>query len=390
MPSTSSLQPPASTPSIYSRKNPFPAVLRTNRKLTGATSAKDTRHYEVCIADSGLIYEVGDSLGVFPRNDPALVREILNTLEFSGEELVPDPNGSLTTIHDALLHHYVINEPSKQLLTAMAEKAVTAAHLGTLIAPEAKPHLESYLYGREVIDPLLEHPEARFTPEEFVKLLRKLQPRLYSIASSPKVHPEAIHLTVATVQYESHGRQRLGVCSTFLAERVTEEIPVSVFIHSAKHFRLPEDHSRPIIMVGPGTGIAPFRAFLQDRRASNASGKHWLFFGDQRSETDFLYREELEGMHKEGTLHRFDTAFSRDQADKIYVQHRMLEQAKELYAWLEEGAYFYVCGDASRMAKDVDQTLHDIIATQGGHSPEAAAAYIDAMKKEKRYRKDVY
>jgi sulfite reductase (NADPH) flavoprotein alpha-component len=250
--------------------------------------------------------------------------------------------------------------------------------------------LEKYLWGREVIDPLLEHPEARFTPEEFVKLLRKLQPRLYSIASSPRVYPEEIHLTVATVQYESLGRQRLGVCSTFLADRVTEEIPVSVFIHSAKHFRLPEDPSRPVIMVGPGTGIAPFRAFLQDRRALGATGKQWLFFGEQHAETDFLYREELEALHKEGTLHRFHTAFSRDQEEKIYVQHRMLEEAQELYNWLEEGAYFYVCGDASRMAKDVEQTLLQVIEVAGNKSLEEAMAYLEAMKKEKRYRKDVY
>lgn len=376
--------------SPYSRKNPFPATLRTNRKLTAGHSAKDTRHYEVSIAGSGLVYEVGDSLGVIPRNDPTLVKEILEVLGFSGEELVPDPNGETKTIYEAFLRYYVITEPSKQLLAAIAEKDASASHLATFIVPESKEHLEKYLWGREVIDPLLEHPQARFTPEEFVKLLRKLQPRLYSIASSPKVYPEDIHLTVATVQYESLGRQRLGVCSTFLADRVTEEIPVSVFIHSAKHFRLPEDPSHHLIMVGPGTGIAPFRAFLQDRRAAGASGKHWLFFGDQRAETDFLYREELEAMHQEGTLHRFHTAFSRDQDEKIYVQHRMLEQAKELYGWLEEGAYFYVCGDASRMAKDVEQALIKTIELAGDKSPEEAAAYVDAMKKEKRYRKDVY
>lgn len=375
---------------LYSRKNPFPASLRTNKKLTHAASAKDTRHYEVSIAGSGFIYEVGDSLGVFPQNDPVLVSELLEVLKFSGEELVPDPNGVVRPLHEALLRHYVITEPSKQLLMAIAERDPSAAHLATFVVPEAKEDLEKYLYGREVIDPLLEHPQARFTPEEFVKLLRKLQPRLYSIASSPKVHPEEIHLTVATVQYETFGRKRRGVCSTFLADRVTEEIPVSVFIHSAKHFRLPEDHSRDMIMVGPGTGIAPFRAFLHDRRATGATGKHWLFFGDQRSETDFLYRDELETMQKEGTLHRFHTAFSRDQADKIYVQHRLLEQAPEIYRWLEEGSYFYVCGDASRMAKDVEQTLHKIVETVGNKSPQEAADYVEAMKKEKRYRKDVY
>lgn len=390
MSSTSTSQPPASGLSAYSRKNPFPATLQINRKLTSQHSAKDTRHYEVSIAGSGLVYQPGDSLGIFPVNDPNLVEELLHVLGFQGSELVSDPNAQPIPIQEALLRHYVITEPSKQLLAAIAERDPSAAHLATLHTSESKEHLEKYLWGREVIDPLLDHPQARFTPEEFVKLLRKLQPRLYSIASSPKVHPEEIHLTVATVQYQSHGRSRNGVCSTFLAHRVNEEIPVSVFIHSAKHFRLPEDQSRNIIMVGPGTGVAPFRAFLHDRKAVGASGKHWLFFGDQRSETDFLYREELEAWHKEGTLHRFDTAFSRDQAEKIYVQHRMQEQAKDLYAWLEEGAYFYVCGDASRMAKDVEQTLHQIIETEGGHSPEAAAAYVEALKKEKRYRKDVY
>lgn len=376
--------------SLYSRKNPFPATLKINHKLTGHHSTKDTRHYEVCIAGSGLIYESGDSLGVFPVNDPALVQELLSVLSFTGSELVSDPNGQIIPVEEALLRHYIITEPSKQLLAAIGERDSSAVHLATLHAPESKEHLEQYLWGREVIDPLIDHPKARFTPEEFVKLLRKLQPRLYSIASSPKVHPEEIHLTVATVQYESYGRSRNGVCSTFLAHRVKEEIPVSVFIHSAKHFRLPEDHSRHIIMVGPGTGIAPFRSFLHDRKAVGATGKHWLFFGDQRSETDFLYRDELETWYQEGTLHRFDTAFSRDQAEKIYVQHRMQEQAQELYEWLEEGSYFYVCGDAARMAKDVEKTLHHIIQTQGGLSSEEATTYLETMKKEKRYRKDVY
>lgn len=375
---------------LYSRKNPFPSTLRTNRKLTAQDSAKDTRHYEVSIAGSGIMYEAGDSLGVFPQNDPLLVEEILKRLDFCGEELVPDPSGVIRPIKKTLLQHYAITEPSKQLLAAIAEKEIAAAHLKDLSAPESKEHLDKYLWGREVIDPLLEHPQVDFTPEEFVKLLRKLQPRLYSIASSPKVYPEEIHLTVATVQYESLGRQRLGVCSTFLAHRVTEEIPVSVFIHSAKHFRLPEDPSHHIIMVGPGTGIAPFRTFLQEREATGATGKNWLFFGDQHIETDFLYREELEEMHKKGTLHRLHTAFSRDQKEKIYVQHRMLEQAKELYCWLEEGAYFYVCGDASRMAKDVDHALLKIIELAGDKSPEEATTYVDSMKKEKRYRKDVY
>ena len=374
---------------LYSRKNPFPAKLSTNRTLTGAGSAKDTRHFEIDLTGSGLAYEVGDSLGVFPTNNPALVEEILGVLGFSGDEPVTDPNGNPLPIREALTRSYVITEKDKKLLAAIAEKDPTAAHFVPMVTPEGKAELESYAWGREVIDPLLAHPAAKFTPEEFVKCLRKLQPRLYSIASSQKAHPDAVHLTVAAVRYESHGRKREGVCSTFLADRA-DNSSVPVFVHTAKHFRVPEELSAPVIMVGPGTGIAPFMAFLQERKASGATGKNWLFFGDQKSSTDFLYREELEAWQAEGVLHRLDTAFSRDQADKIYVQHRMLEAAQDLFEWLEQGAYFYICGDASRMAKDVDAALHKVVETAGGKTPEEAATYVEELKKAKRIRKDVY
>ena len=374
---------------LYSRKNPFPAKLKTNRKLTAAGSAKDTRHFEIVLEGSGLQYEVGDSLGVFPTNNPALVEEILSVLGFSGEEQVPDPNGNTLSIREALTRSYVITEKDKKLLAAIAEKDPTAAHFVPMTTPEGKAELEAYVWGREVIDPLLAHPAAKFTPEEFVKCLRKLQPRLYSIASSQKAHATEVHLTVAAVRYESHGRKREGVCSTFLSDRA-DNAPVPVFVHTAKHFRVPEDLNTPVIMVGPGTGIAPFMAFLQERKVSGATGKNWLFFGDQKSETDFLYREELEAWQEEGVLHKLSTAFSRDQAEKIYVQHRMLEEAGELFEWLEQGAFFYICGDASRMAKDVDAALHKVVETAGGKSPEDAAAYVEELKKSKRYRKDVY
>jgi len=374
---------------LYSRKNPFPAKLSTNRSLTGPGSAKDTRHFEIDLTGSGLAYEVGDSLGVFPTNNPALVEEILGVLGFSGDEPVTDPNGNPLSIREALTRSYVITEKDKKLLAAIAEKDPTAAHFAPMVTPEGKAELEAYVWGREVIDPLLDHPAARFTPEEFVKVLRKLQPRLYSIASSQKAYPDAVHLTVAAVRYESHGRKREGVCSTFLADRA-DNSSVPVFVHTAKHFRVPEELSTPVIMVGPGTGIAPFMAFLQERKASGATGKNWLFFGDQKSATDFLYREELEAWQAEGVLHKLSTAFSRDQADKIYVQHRMLEAAQELFEWLEHGAYFYICGDASRMAKDVDAALHKVVEMAGGKSPEEAAAYVEELKKSKRYRKDVY
>ena len=374
---------------LYSRKNPFPAKLKTNRKLTKEGSAKDTRHFEIVLEGSGIQYEVGDSLGVFPTNNPVLVEEILSVLGFSGDEQVPDTAGNPVTIREALTRFYVITEKDKKLLAAIAEKDPTASHFLPMVTPEGRAELEAYVWGREVIDPLLAHPAAKFTPEEFVKCLRKLQPRLYSIASSQKAHPTEVHLTVAAVRYESHGRKREGVCSTFLSDRA-DESHVPVFVHTAKHFRVPEDPSTHAIMVGPGTGIAPFMAFLQERKASGASGKNWLFFGDQKASTDFLYREELESWVSEGVLHRLDTAFSRDQAEKIYVQHRMLEAAEELFGWLEQGAYFYICGDASRMAKDVDAALHQVVEKAGGKSAEEAAAYVEELKKSKRYRKDVY
>jgi len=377
------------TPSVYSRKNPFPASLLTNRKLTGPGSEKDTRHFEISLVGSGLAYEVGDSLGVFPTNDADLVDEILQVLGFSGTEPVPFPDGGEAPIREALLRKYEITEPSKQLLEACAEKDSSAAFLRDLLDPNRKAELDRYVWGRGVIDPLLEFQNARFTPVEFVKTLRKLQPRLYSIASSPKAVGEQVHLTVAVVQYESNGRLRKGVCSCFLAEsKPGAKIPV--FIHTAKHFRLPENPEAPVIMVGPGTGIAPFRAFLQERRAIGAKGRNWLFFGEQRMREDFLYQAEFEAFQREGILTRFDTAFSRDQPYKIYVQDRLREHGAEVFQWLEEGAYFYVCGDAARMARDVDTALHEIVATHGGKSPEAAVEYIKNLKHEKRYRRDVY
>jgi len=381
----------STVPSPWSRKNPFPAPLLVNRKLTGAGSEKDTRHYEISLAGSGLTYEVGDSLGIFPSNPPELVEEILKALRATGDELVPGADGAPKPFREALLKDYAIKEPSKQFLAALVEKAGDAAPLiRELLDPERKNDLEEYLWGMEYIDFLVDHPSICFAPEEFVKLLRKLIPRLYSIASSIKANPEQVHLTVATVRYESHGRKRQGVCSTYLAERIPVGGTLPVFFHVAKGFRLPEDGATPVIMVGPGTGVAPFRAYLQERKATGATGKNWLFFGEQREKEDFLYREEFEQFQKEGVLTRLDTAFSRDQEKKIYVQHRMLENGAELWAWLNEGAHFFVCGDAARMAKDVDAALHQIVQTHGGKTAEEAAEYIEGLKKEKRYKRDVY
>lgn len=332
-------------------------------------------------------YEVGDSLGVFPTNDPELVEAILKQLGFSGEEEVPAPHGAPVPLREALLRHYILTEPSKQFLEAVAARDTSATFLKDLLNPNVKTELDRYLWGRDVLDPLMEFESVRFAPEEFVKVLRKLQPRLYSIASSQKHCPSSVHLTVAIVHYESYNRPRKGVCTTFLSERAQT---VPVFIHSAKHFHIPEDPDASLIMVGPGTGIAPFRAFLQDRKATGARGRNWLFFGEQHSASDFFYQEELENYHSEGLLTHLHTAFSRDQDYKIYVQHRMQENAEEIYAWLEAGTYFYVCGDAARMAKDVDATLHSIVEKVGGKTAEEAREYIEVLKKTKRYRRDVY
>ena len=338
---------------LYSRKNPFPAPHPVNRKLSGEGSGKDTRHHEISLAGSGLNYEVGDSLGLFATNNPALVGDILAALGATGDEVVPGADALPKPLRKALTSDYVITQPSKEFLKALIEQAGDAVgQLRDLTADSAqKKALEDYLWGREFIDFLLAHPSVKWTPEEFVKTLRTLQPRLYSIASSLKANPESVHLTVATVRYESHGRAREGVASTFLAGRWLAEQTAGVFIHTAKHFRLPEDPATPVIMVGPGTGVAPFRAYLQERKTTGAPGKNWLFFGEQKRAADFLYESELAQLQADGFLTKLDTAFSRDQAAKVYVQDRMRENAKELWAWLESGAHFFVCGDGERMAK---------------------------------------
>jgi sulfite reductase (NADPH) flavoprotein alpha-component len=380
-----------SSPAVpYSRKNPFPARLLVNEKLNREGSEKETRHYEFSLAGSGFQYEVGDSMGILPRNNPQLVQDILDALHFSGEEPVKNKEGETFSIREGLLKHYQITQPSKQFLEAIIEKSQKPSDFRELLHPDRKKELESYLWGRETIDFLLESPSIQFSPDEFVSKLRKLLPRLYSIASSLKAFPEQVHFVVASVRYESHRRKREGVASTYLADRLDGNTPVPMFVHVAKGFRLPEDTSQAVIMVGPGTGVAPFRAYLQERKAIGAAGKNWLFFGEQRSLCDYFYRDELESLQKEGVLTRLHTAFSRDQAYKVYVQHRLLENAKELYAWLQEGAHFYVCGDEARMAKDVDVALHQIIEKEGGLSPASASAYVETLRKEKRYKRDVY
>ncbi|MDB6036794.1 MAG: sulfite reductase subunit alpha [Verrucomicrobiales bacterium] len=370
----------------YSRSNPFVAELIKNRKLNEDGSEKNTRHFEISLAGSGLTYEPGDALGVMPANCPELVDNLLSALNQTGDERVPGPSGFEISLREALVKHYEITRIPRPLLAAMADRTGDEL-LKKLVSPTANGELTRFLWGREIVDLLNAYPSVRFSPANFLSLLKKLQPRLYSISSSLKVHPEQVHLTVGIVQYESLGRKRKGVCSTFLADR-TASVPV--FVHTNKAFRPPPNGDTPMIMVGPGTGIAPFRSFLHDRRASGAKGKNWLFFGEQRSGCDFLYRDELEQMRQEGSLARLDTAFSRDQTDKVYVQHRLREHGGEVFKWLEEGAHFYVCGDASRMAKDVDSALREIVQTSRGCSGEEADDYLTRLKAEKRYQRDVY
>ncbi len=368
----------------FNRNNPFPARLVANRKLNEGD--KETRHFEISIEGSGLNYEAGDALGVFPTNCPELVSQIVQRLGWDGEEEVVTPGGAKTSLRVAMQRDCEIHKIPRSLLEAAAH---SNDQIKILLAPENKAKLDEYLSGRDLLD-LINDFALKLSPAEFVAALRKLTPRLYSIASSPKAHRHEIHLTIAIVRREFSNRVHKGVCSTFLAERVSEKTSVPIFLQSTPHFRPPQNTELPAIMVGPGTGIAPFRAFLQDRAAGGGRGRNWLFFGHQHAATDFFYREELEACQKKGVLTRLDTAFSRDQKEKIYVQNRMLENAAELWRWLNDGAHFYVCGDASRMAKDVDAALHKIAEQEGQLSPDNAKAFIDDLRKTKRYQRDVY
>ncbi|GAB5561116.1 MAG: hypothetical protein SynsKO_27630 [Synoicihabitans sp.] len=383
--------------SPYSKTNPFSARISENRLLNEPGSAKETRHFVVDINGSGLSYTVGDSLGVFATNRPEEVEELLAHVGATGEELVSPKMLKLEqpiTVREAWTSRLALAGPTPMLLKTLAAKATDAdekAKLESLVSLENKDVLKPWLEQRHYIDILTEFPSAKLTPQELVDLQRKLMPRLYSIASSPKVSPQGVHLTVAIVRYETNGRERVGVCSSFMADRVTVgETPVPVFV-SNSHFGLPEDHAdKDIIMVGPGTGIAPFRAFVQERAGQGGSGRNWVFFGDQHEATDFLYADEWKDYLANGDVTKLDLAWSRDQAEKVYVQDKMRENGAELWKWLEGGANFYVCGDAKRMAKDVDRALHDIAALHGGMSEEEAVAFVKQLKKDKRYQRDVY
>ncbi|MEO0511195.1 MAG: assimilatory sulfite reductase (NADPH) flavoprotein subunit [Verrucomicrobiota bacterium] len=372
--------------SAYGKKNPFPARIVENLNLNGEESAKETRHVAISLEGSGLSYEAGDALAVLPLNKTDLIEALISKLELDPATEVTGADGSKKPLVEALRSDYEITNVTAKLAASVLEINGSDT-LKALV--EDKAAFDDYCWGRDLLDLVTDYPVKFETGEAFVSILKKLASRLYSISSSPDAHPGEVHVTVGRVSYEKEGRTRYGVCSDYLA-CTPEGDEVKVFTHTNKNFRPPADLSGDAIMVGPGTGIAPFRAFLEDRIAKEATGRNWLFFGDQKCDCDFLYRETLESWFKDGKLHRLDTAFSRDQAEKIYVQDRMREQGAELFAWLQAGASFFVCGDASRMAKDVDTALHDVIAEHGDMSAEDAAAFVKTLKSEKRYQRDVY
>ncbi|PWU05408.1 MAG: sulfite reductase subunit alpha [Verrucomicrobia bacterium] len=380
----------------YNKNNPFPASLTERRKLTREGSEKETFHFSIDITGSGMTYQTGDWLGIYPTNDPANVQELLQALHLTGEEEITLPKlEHKLSLKTALLHHLSLIEPTKKFLewissyvTDPNEKAL----LHDLLSTESSEKLNQYLADRDFIDLANEFKSAasHISPQEYILHLKRLLPRLYSIASSSSLYPNEIHLTIVAVRIEAHERKRNGVTSTYLTDRVAlyhEKIPVFV-AHS--QLRLPENFETDIIMIGPGTGVAPFRGFIQEYAHHSAKGRTWLFFGEQRRSFNYLYEEELTAFLNKKLLTRLDLAFSRDQEHKIYVQDKMLENASTLWDWINQGAYIYVCGDAKRMAKDVESTLHEIIQKEGNMTSDEAIEYLKLMKKQKRYQKDVY
>ncbi len=373
----------------FTRDNPVFAPVVDKRRLTHQESGETTLHLAFSIEGTGMTYEAGDACGVIPRNDLNLVAEILQAAGFNGNEQVNCGKAGATTLHDALTHHLQITRLNRRIVTDFANLG-KCAKLLDMLTPDHQAQLEAYVYDRGLIDLLLEFPGVIEDAADLAAMLPKLAPRLYSISSSPVAHAGEIHTTVAVVRFHAHNRARGGVCSTLFADRSAVSDRLPIYIQPNKKFRLPKDPAVPIIMIGPGTGVAPFRGFLHERRATGASGRNWLFFGERSASTDYLYRDELEAMHADGHLSRLDTAFSRDQERKVYVQDRMLEQAQTFWAWLQEGASVYVCGDASRMAKDVHAAIQTIVSQQGCMSTEASEEYVHSLKEQHRYHRDVY
>lgn len=376
--------------SVYSKKNPYPAEVLENINLNGRGSNKETRHLVLSLEDSGLTFEPGDSLAILPENDPELVDSLINELGWNPEESVQiNEEGDIYSLRKALLSKFEITRLTKSFIQAAAE-LFHHEELKKLAEPGNEEKVKAYLDGRDLLDFVRDFPPVQLKPVDFIHILRKLPARQYSIASSLKANPDEVHLTISTVRFQAHGRNRKGVCSSQIAERIQPGDMLPIYVDQNPNFKLPSNPDKPIIMIGPGTGVAPFRAFLQEREAEGITGKSWLFFGDQHFSSDFLYQVEWQKWLKNGVLTKMDVAFSRDQAEKVYVQHRMLEKRKEFYQWLEEGAVVYVCGDEKHMARDVHQTILTILEKEGGLTSEQAAVYLDQMRKQKRYQRDVY
>lgn len=371
--------------SQYTKQNPLNAELSVVQKITGRDSTKDVRHVEISLEDSGLTYQPGDALGIYFTNDEALVDALLSQVELSGDEEVKLGDDTLT-VRQALIEKLELT----QSYPGFVEKYATATNNEELLSLVAdKAAMREYIEARQIFDIVAQNP-AKVDAQTLVDCARKLQARLYSIASSQAEVEEEVHLTVGLVEFDAFGSEHLGGCSGYLAKRAEEGSSIKVFVEHNDNFRLPSDDNTPVIMVGPGTGIAPFRAFLQERDARGAEGDNWLFFGNPHFTQDFLYQVEIQKYVKDGLLSKIDLAFSRDQAEKIYVQDRLRENGADVYAWLEKGAHFYVCGDANRMAKDVHQALIDIIKTHGGKDEEQAESYLKELRNSHRYQKDVY
>ena len=374
---------------VHTRDNPFHAPLLERRPLTSDISSKLTMHLRLALEDSALHYQAGDACGVLAQNNPALVDELLAHLPFDGSATVELSKLGPIPVREALLHHLQPTRLSRKIVHHFADRSGSKT-LSALLPPEQATHLETFMYDRGLIDLLTEFPGVLTQPAELVSILPRLAPRLYSISSSPAAHRREVHCTIAVVRFRSHNRERGGIASTMLADRVDLGQRLPIYIQPNKKFRLPKDPATPIIMIGPGTGIAPFRSFLHERQALGHPGRNWLFFGERSARTDFLYCQELDDMCGAGHLTRLDTAFSRDQAHKIYVQDRMIEHGAELWRWLSDGAQFFICGDASRMAKDVDAALHTVIEQHGGMDADAAKDYVSDMHDNGRYHRDVY
>ncbi|HET7580245.1 MAG TPA: assimilatory sulfite reductase (NADPH) flavoprotein subunit [Bacillales bacterium] len=391
-PGTIQIQQPAAVPEVkqpaYSRTRPFRAEVLENLTLNGRGSNKETRHLELSLEGSGFKFEPGDSLGIYPENDPELVDAIIAEMSWNPEESATiNKQGDIRSLREALLSCFEITVLTKPLLEK-AEPFSGNDGLAKLLQDEEAR--KAYLDGRDLLDLLRDFSPWKASPGEFVQILRKIPARLYSIASSYQANPDEVHLTVGTVRYHAHGRNRIGVCSGQSSARVQPGDRLPVYVHRNPNFKFPNDPETPVIMIGPGTGVAPYRSFLEEREENGVAGKSWLFFGDQHFTTDFLYQVDWQRWLEEGVLSRMDVAFSRDKAEKVYVQHRMLEKGRELYQWLQEGANVYVCGDEKHMARDVHDTLAAILSQEGNMTREKAEIYLTDMRKQKRYQRDVY